>query len=92
MFWLIISIIQEERLGKHRSNVVCTALTWGTVLHNSVKPRSMLCRATQDGQVNVTSSDKTWSIGEKNGKPLQYSCHEFLHKQHEKAKIYDTGR
>ena len=31
-------------------------------------------RATQDGQVMVESSDKTWSTGEGNGKPLQYSC------------------
>ena len=29
---------------------------------------------TQDGQVMVESSDKTWSTGEGNGKPLQYSC------------------
>ena len=34
----------------------------------------MLCRATQDGQVIVESSDKMWSTGEGNGKPLQYSC------------------
>ena len=36
----------------------------------------MLCRAYQDGQVIAKSSDKTWSIGEGNGKPLQYSCFE----------------
>ena len=29
--------------------------------------------ATQDGRVMVESSEKTWSIGEGNGKPLQYS-------------------
>ena len=34
----------------------------------------MPCRATQDRQVMVESSDKMWSIGEENGKPLQYSC------------------
>ena len=34
----------------------------------------MLCRATQDGRVMVESSDKMWSNGEGNGKPLQYSC------------------
>ena len=34
--------------------------------------------ATQDRQVMVESSDKTWSIGEGNGKPLQYSCLENL--------------
>ena len=32
----------------------------------------MPCRATQDGEVMVESSDKTWSTGEGNGKPLQY--------------------
>ena len=31
-------------------------------------------RATEDRQVMVESSDKTWSNGEGNGKPLQYSC------------------
>ena len=36
----------------------------------------MPCRATQDGHVMVESSDKTWSTGERNGKPLQYSCDE----------------
>ena len=34
----------------------------------------MPCRATQDGRVTVESSDKMWSTGEGNGKPLQYSC------------------
>ena len=34
----------------------------------------MLCRATQDTQVMMESSDKTWSTGEGNGEPLQYSC------------------
>ena len=31
-------------------------------------------RVTQDRWVMVESSDKTWSTGEGNGKPLQYSC------------------
>ena len=39
-----------------------------------MKLRAMPCRATQDRQVMVESSDKTWSTGEGNGKPLQYSC------------------
>ena len=34
----------------------------------------MLCRVTQDGQIIMESSDKTWSTGEGNSKPLQYSC------------------
>ena len=33
----------------------------------------MQCRATQDRQVMVESYDKTWSTGQGNGKPLQYS-------------------
>ena len=33
-------------------------------------------RAIQDRRVMVESSDKTWSTGEVNGKPLQYSCFE----------------
>ena len=36
----------------------------------------MPCGATQDGWVMVESSDKMWSTGEGNGKPLQYSCPE----------------
>ena len=31
-------------------------------------------RTTQDRWVTVESSDKMWSIGKGNGKPLQYSC------------------
>ena len=34
----------------------------------------MPCRATHDRWVMVESSDKTWSIGEGNGKQLHYSC------------------
>ena len=30
--------------------------------------------ATQDGRVMVERSDRMWSTGEGNGKPLQYSC------------------
>ena len=33
----------------------------------------MPCGATQDGQVTVKSSDKTWSTGGGNGNPFQYS-------------------
>ena len=34
----------------------------------------MPCGATQDGWVMVEMSDRMWSTGEGNGKPLQYSC------------------
>ena len=39
-----------------------------------MKLRAMPCKATQDGRVIVESSDKAWSTGEGNGKPLQFSC------------------
>ena len=34
----------------------------------------MPCRTTQDRQVMLESSDKTWSTGEGNGKPLHLSA------------------
>ena len=34
----------------------------------------MPCKATQDGRVMVERSDRVWSTGERNGKPLQHSC------------------
>ena len=34
----------------------------------------MSCTATQDRWVMLESSDKTWSTGEGNSKPLQHSC------------------
>ena len=36
----------------------------------------MPCGATQDRWVTVERSDRMWSPGEGNGKPLQYSCFE----------------
>ena len=34
----------------------------------------MPCGATQDRRVIVERSDRMWSTGEGNGKPLKYSC------------------
>ena len=34
----------------------------------------MPCGATQDRRVMVERTDRMWSTGEGNGKPLQYSC------------------
>ena len=48
-----------------------------TALSNSMKP-SHAMQGHQDGRVMVESSDKMWSTGEGNGKPLQYSCLENL--------------
>ena len=39
---------------------------------------AMPCRATQDGWVIVESSDKMWSTGEGNGKPLLYTYRESV--------------
>ena len=44
-----------------------------TALSNSMK-LSHARVATQDGWVMVERSDRMWSTGEGNGKPLQYSC------------------
>ena len=44
-----------------------------TALSNSMK-LSHACGATQDGRLMVERSDRMWSTGEGNGKPLQYSC------------------
>ena len=47
-------------------------ITWTTALSNSLKLSHMW--GTQDRQVMVERSDRMWSTGEGNGKPLQYSC------------------
>ena len=64
---------RENESHNHRRKLK-NLITWITALSNSMKLWAMLCRATQDGLVMVESSDKTWSTGEGNGKPLQYSC------------------
>ena len=53
-----------------------TALSWWTGLRNPMKLWAMPCRATQDRQVIVKSSEKMWSSRGGKSKPLQYSCHE----------------
>ena len=58
--------------------------TWTTALSNSMKP-SHACGATQDGRVMVERSDRAWSTGEGNGKPLQYLALRTF-EQYEKAK------
>ena len=63
-------ILLHQRADWMKTNLI----TWTTALSNSMKLWAMLCRATQDGWVRVENSDKMWSTGEGNGKPLQYSC------------------
>ena len=58
----------------HNHRKLTKLIIWTTTLPTSVKPWAMPCRSTQDRWVRVESSDKTWSTGEANGKPLQHSC------------------
>ena len=58
----------------HNHRKLTKLITWITALSSCMKVWAMPCRATQDRQVIVESSDKSWSTGEGNGKPLQYYC------------------
>ena len=62
----------EKRMAIH-SSFLAWRILW-TRLYNSMKLWAMPCRATRDGWVMMDSSDKMWSTGEGNSKPLQYSC------------------
>ena len=68
------SLSEGRQNENHNHRKLTNLITWTTALSNSVKLWAMPCRAIQDGQVKVESSEKMWSIGEGNGKPLQYSC------------------
>ena len=73
-FWNILEIWIWIFFFFHDCNC-CTpswikALSWERHLHELW---AILCRPTQDRSVIVKSSDKMWSTGESNGKPLQYS-------------------
>ena len=52
----------------------------------------MLRRGTQDRQVMVESSDKTWPTGEGDGKPLQISFLENPMNSMKRQKRYETER
>ena len=58
----------------HNHRKLTELITWITALSNSMKLWAMSCTATQDRWVMLESSDKTWSTGEGNSKPLQHSC------------------
>ena len=63
---------RQTENNNHRK--LTNLITQTTAMSNSMKLWAMPCRATQDGWVIEESSDKTWSTGEGNGKPLQFSC------------------
>ena len=66
--------LQGRQNENHNHRKLTKLIPWITALSNSMKLWAMPYRATQDRQVMVECSDKTWSIEEENGKPLQYSC------------------
>ena len=77
--WLCPSFEQSDGCSGSQSEnnnhrKLTNLITWTTALSNPMKLWAMPCRATQDGWVMAESSDKMWSTGEGNGKPLQYSC------------------
>ena len=65
---------QSRQTENYKHRKLTNLITWTRALSNSRKLWAMPFRATQDEQVIVESSDKTWSTGEGNGKPFQYSC------------------
>ena len=60
-------------------------------LCNSIQLQALPCWAAKDGQAMVESSDKTWTTGEVDGKPLQYSYLENSMNSMKRQKGYDTG-
>ena len=64
---------RADKLKPYSQKTSHTNHTRTTALSNSVK-LSHAREATQDRQVMVGRSDRMWSTGEGNGKPLQYSC------------------
>ena len=65
------SLSEGRQSESHHHRRLTSLITWTTALSNSMKLWAMPCRATQEGRVMVESSDKTWSTGEGNAKPLQ---------------------
>ena len=64
---------RADTLKLYSQNTSQSNHTRTTALSNSMKP-SQACGTTQDGRVMVERSDRMWSTGEGDGKPLQYSC------------------
>ena len=65
---------QYSTVQSYHSPSIRPLYTQTTAFPNSMQLRAMPCRVTQDGMLMLESSDKTWSPGEGNGKPPQYSC------------------
>ena len=64
---------RADTLKAHSQKTIQSNHTRTTALSNSMK-LSHARGAIQDWRVMVEKSDRMWSTGEGNGKPLQYSC------------------
>ena len=73
MVGVVTGYQREDALKPYSQKTSQSNHTRTTALSNSMKP-SHACGATQDGRVMIERSDRAWSTGEGNGKPLQYSC------------------
>ena len=71
---LLFLSIRGQNNENHSHRKLTKLIIWTTALSNSMKLWAMPCRATQIRWVMVERSDKMWSTGEGNGKPLQYFC------------------
>ena len=68
------SLLSEGRQNEnHNHRKLAKMITWMTALCSLMKLWAMQYRATQDRQVMMESSDKTWATAEGNGKPFHYS-------------------
>ena len=65
--------ISQPPEWNHNHRKLTKMITWITAMCKTMKLWAILCRATQDRHV-MKSSNKTWSTGEGNDKPLQHSC------------------
>ena len=85
---------RANTLKPYSQNTSQSNHTRTTALSNSMKLSHAL-GATQDGRVMVKRSDRMWSTGEGNGKPLQYSCLEnpmnSMKRQNDRILKYATG-
>ena len=71
---ILVLTIWWWQTENHNHRKLTNLITWTTAVSNSVKQWALPCRATGDGWVMVEISEKIWSTGQGNGKPLQYSC------------------
>ena len=69
-------MLQEASEGRHTNHnhkKLANLITWTTALSNSLKLSHAMWGHPRQW-VMVERSDRMWSTGEGNGKPLQYSC------------------